>query len=266
MRRSLLLLALLALALLLPHSAHAIVNGSPDDEHRYVGAFVATVTDPATGSDLTVTTCTGTLIAPDVVLSAAHCFVGLDQLGFRDVRFTLAEVVDEDLDGVVDAGVTLLSGEPRPHERFGTPGASNTYDIAVFLLDAPVTGVTPASTAPVGFLDDAAVQDDTFVAVGYGIARTSHRQAHQAFDLSGRRLQATQHLHSVTSAWARFSMNAARGDGGTCFGDSGGPHLHGDLVVSLTVTGDMHCKAVDTTYRVDTPWAQEFLTPFLATP
>jgi hypothetical protein len=61
-------------------------------------------------------------------------------------------------------------------------------------------------------------------------------------------------------------------DGGTCYGDSGGPHFLGagetetNVVVSLTVTGDAVCKATDKTYRVDTQAARDFLAGFLNPP
>ena len=58
-------------------------------------------------------------------------------------------------------------------------------------------------------------------------------------------------------------MNLATGNGGTCYGDSGGPHFLGDVVVAVTVTGDAPCKATDKSYRVDTSEAHEFLAPYL---
>ena len=65
-----------------------------------------------------------------------------------------------------------------------------------------------------------------------------------------------------------LSNNASTG--GTCFGDSGGPHFLGgtasNLQVSLTVTGDSACRATDKTYRLDTPSAREFLGPFVTLP
>ncbi|MGH3030457.1 MAG: hypothetical protein ACRDNE_06770 [Gaiellaceae bacterium] len=61
-------------------------------------------------------------------------------------------------------------------------------------------------------------------------------------------------------------MQPSTGDGGTCYGDSGGPLFLGgktsNLIVSLTVTGDAMCRATDTTYRLDTPWSRDLLEQF----
>ena len=67
-------------------------------------------------------------------------------------------------------------------------------------------------------------------------------------------------------------MNPSSGSGGTCFGDSGGPHFLGAgvsetrIVLAVTVTGDRYCRATDKTYRVDTPQARSFLDDFVAVP
>ncbi len=67
-------------------------------------------------------------------------------------------------------------------------------------------------------------------------------------------------------------MTPATGDGGTCYGDSGGPHfiwidgVETNIVASITVTGDAQCKALDTTYRMDTEAARDFLGGFLTLP
>ena len=269
-RRSRLLVSVLAVVLvaMLPSTANAISYGVPDNgEHPNVGSFVAEFTDPATGQTAMVQLCTGTLIADDVVLSASHCFSGAAASAFGTPYFTLDEVIDANRDGVVDPGVTLLSGTPVTHPLYGTtPASGNPYDIAVFRLDHPVTGVTPAPIAPLGYLDGGAARDQTYTAVGYGRVRSSNHQGWQALGVGWRREKADQHLLSVTKAWATFSMNAATGNGGTCYGDSGGPHFVGHTVVSLTVSGDRWCKALDRTYRVDTPWAQEFLSEFVTLP
>ena len=71
---------------------------------------------------------------------------------------------------------------------------------------------------------------------------------------------------------ADLSMNLSTGNGGTCYGDSGGPHfihLNGeetDIVVAVTVTGDANCLATDKDYRTDTPQAREFCPQFVTLP
>jgi hypothetical protein len=84
-------------------------------------------------------------------------------------------------------------------------------------------------------------------------------------DNSERRF-ATQTYNALTKSWLKLSMNQATGDGGTCYGDSGGPHFLSDsnVIVSVTVTGDAVCEATDVTYRLDTPVARAFLDDFVA--
>ncbi|MBA2274732.1 MAG: hypothetical protein H0W21_12660 [Actinobacteria bacterium] len=75
---------------------------------------------------------------------------------------------------------------------------------------------------------------------------------------------------SLQDAWLVSSMQPSTGDGGTCYGDSGGPHFLGgaksNLIVSTTVTGDEMCRATDKTYRLDTRSARAFLDNFVALP
>jgi hypothetical protein len=249
--------------LLTPSTANAISYGVPDDgEHPNVGSFVGEWTDPNTGDTTLFQLCTGTLIDTDVVLSASHCFSGLPP-EITAIWFTLDEVIDADQNGVVDGDVGLLTGTPQIHPQFGTGGQNNTYDIAVFLLDEPVTGVKPATIAALGIFDSRMARQATYTAVGYGTVRVTNRQGPQSFERGWRREKADQKLLSVTKAWATFSMNLATGNGGTCYGDSGGPHFLGDAIVSITVTGDAMCKATDKTYRLDTPWAQAFLSNYV---
>ena len=65
-------------------------------------------------------------------------------------------------------------------------------------------------------------------------------------------------------------MNPSTGNGGTCYGDSGGPHFLGgvnsNLVVSTTITGDAPCRSTDKTYRLDTASARNFLDDFVDLP
>ena len=77
--RRTLLVAILAAALLVPVStAVAIQNGVPDGVgHPFVGAMLAAWRTPGVQEGW----CTGTLVAPRIVLTASHC--GVDELGLR---------------------------------------------------------------------------------------------------------------------------------------------------------------------------------------
>jgi secreted trypsin-like serine protease len=108
--------------------------------------------------------------------------------------------------------------------------------------------------------------------VGYGTIRETNRTGFQGILDNVDRNRVEQEFLSLTKSWMTLSMNLATGNGGTCYGDSGGPHfIHIDgqettIVASLTVTGDAPCKATDKTYRVDTEAAQEFLSQFVELP
>ena len=55
---------------------------------------------------------------------------------------------------------------------------------------------------------------------------------------------ATGHAELDQPGWLRISMNPATGNGGTCYGDSGGPNFlgHTDIVAATTITGDAICR------------------------
>ncbi|HEX8119291.1 MAG TPA: hypothetical protein VF521_18580, partial [Pyrinomonadaceae bacterium] len=82
----------------------------------------------------------------------------------------------------------------------------------------------------------------------------------------------TASLNSINPGWLRLSQNPATGDGGACYGDSGGPNFIGagatetNIVAATTITGDSMCKATNVAYRLDTPAAREFLAGFVALP
>ncbi len=238
------------MALLLPATAGAITFGVPDGNgHPEVGALLA----PHAYSDGTWTTCTGTLIAPTVFLTAAHC----DQ--------------DEELVAVTfDATYDASTGT----EYWGTWHADPAYghrqndphDIAVVILDQAVPGIAPARLPAAGALGDLPVGTG-FTSVGYG-AQSVTIDHGPTFHYADVRYVTTGVLNAVTPDWLRISGNPARGYGTTCYGDSGGPNFLGDtnIVAGLTVTGDAMCRATNVDYRTDTASARAFLGEYVTLP
>jgi secreted trypsin-like serine protease len=224
--------------------------------------------------------CTGTLIEDNdggdsnIFLTAAHCIPPEKVEGEGTqmwVSFDPAIDLDPETEAVVVATTTMYEGTAYAHEDFACCGANDTFDIAVVVLDEEVAGITPAVIADEGLLSSmtqTVLRAGTFVTAGYGTVRNDKTGGFAPFFFDGDRRWAQQSAMSLTNAWLFLSMNPSTGDGGTCYGDSGGPHFlvteDGLILVSLTVTGDIPCRATDQTYRIDTAAAQAFLAPFLA--
>ena len=268
-RRSLLIVLLAVAALLLPAAtANAITFGQPDGNlHPNVGALLADYDPDSPGPDVL---CSGTLIAPTVFLTAAHCTAFLEAEGISQVWVTFAPTYDED--ATTTAG--LLAGSYVTHPEFGSGGAADTHDIAVVLLQQAPVGITPAQLPTAGLLDELRashqLRSQTFTAVGYGTVREDKTGGPHALFFDAIRRYALQSALNLEKAWLLLSMNPSTGSGGTCYGDSGGPHFLGgvesNLIVSITITGDAMCRATDKTYRLDTASARDFLDDFVTLP
>lgn len=265
MRRALALCSMAAAWILVATApAGAIVYGQPDGNlHPQVGTMVVEVE----GEKFSV--CSGSLIDSNTFLTASHCTAFAEQVLETDRVWVSFDSV---FDPVTS---TLLPGTTHTHPEFGFAGPggfSDAHDIAVIELDAPV-GITPVQLPTEGFLNtltNKQLKSATFTAVGYGAVRETRKMAWQSLLDNNERRFGLQTANALRPAWLQLSMNQATGDAGTCFGDSGGPHFFGGvssrLVVSITVTGDLWCKATDTTYRVDTDSARDFLEDFVALP
>ena len=250
MRRSLALVVALLAALVAAPSAAAITNGVPDGQrHPNVGGLVS----PEQFSDGTWLYCSGTLIAPAVFLTAAHC--GED-----------GERVQVTFDTAYQAGDATYAGTFRADPRFGQR-QNDPHDIAVVTLDAPVAGITPARLPEPGSLS-ALRNGARFTAVGYGAYEVTNGPGGHQFLYDDVRMVATGTLNAVNKAWLRISMNPSTGNGGTCYGDSGGPNFLGDtdIVAAITITGDAVCRATNVDYRLDTASARAFLDDFVELP
>jgi V8-like Glu-specific endopeptidase len=252
MRRLVLALAALAtLGLVIAAPAGAITDGSPDgNAHPNVGGLVA---DTAY-SDGTWIYCSGTLISPTVFLTAAHC----DEGGTGRVRVTFSSAYKD--------GDTTYSGTFHADAAYPGP-TSDPRDVAVVVLDKAVKGITPARLPAAGSLSKLP-STQLFTSVGYGAYEVTNSPGGHQYLYNDVRGVATGTLNSINASWLRISMNPAKGDGGTCYGDSGGPNFLGstDIVAATTITGDSVCRSTNVDYRMDTVSARAFLSAYVTLP
>ena len=245
---SLALVLVSALAL----TALAITYGQPDgNRHPEVGALVGHFTEG------TFPYCTGTLIAPNVVLTAAHCNLGSPRVFVSfDTKFSSKS--------------KLLAGTfyYDPEYNFAQ---NDPHDIAVVVLDKPVNNLTPARLPRAGELDGLKV-NQKFTVVGYGGQEPVNQPGGPVIAYLDTREFSTASLNSVNPAWLRLSQNPATGDSGACYGDSGGPNFLGagaaetNIIAGTTITGDALCKSTNVIYRTDTASARNFLAQFVTLP
>lgn len=256
MRKSLVFVLSTAAALATAAAAPAIVGGGPDGSgHPEVGALLA----PQAFSDGTWEECSGTLISRTVFLTAEHC----DE-GSTTVKVTF--------DSVYTAPGTTYTGTWHGDPAYRKAN-SDPHDIAVVVLDTPVEGITPARLPTLNELASLR-HGDGITSVGYGAQSVSkaHGKGGHTFSYADVRYDATGSVNSVTPAWLRNSQNASTGNGGTCYGDSGGPNFLGagagetDVVAATTISGDTTCRSTNVDYRLDTPAARAFLAQFVKLP
>jgi secreted trypsin-like serine protease len=248
MRRLIVIAGALLATLATAGPAAAITDGTPDGQgHPNVGGLVAA----EAYSDGTWVYCTGTLISQTVFLTAAHCAEG-DRVR---VSFSTAY---QDGDKVY-AGT--FHGDPAYNQTQSDP-----HDIAVVVLDHAVK-ITPAKLPAADSLSNLS-SNQTFTSVGYGAYEVTNQPGGHAYLYDDVRNVAVGTLNSINANWLRISMNPSTGNGGTCYGDSGGPNFLGssDVIAATTITGDAVCRSTNVDYRLDTASARDFLRQYVPLP
>lgn len=246
----------------------AITWGVEDTTGLYpnVGAFIATY--PAHG---TFPVCSGTLVHPRLFLTAGHCTVAVQAR--IDAGMISDVYVSFDADPAA-SGATLLDVERmETHPDYGHD-MSDLKDVGVLVLKSPVTSITPATLPSPGYLDALAAAGllrqgsvgAKFAEVGYG--GTLYWPPPQVV-YQDKRQYAFSAFRNLHPAWLFLSQNQVLGNGGTCYGDSGGPAFWtdqsgNDVLVAVTTTGDTACVATGVDYRVDTQSSLDFIAGVIA--
>ncbi len=190
-----------------------IIGGVPETGYPAVGSLMF---DGQSG-------CTGTLVAPDAVLTAGHCLSGMtaDQVSFA---------VGADVTAGADASYAASSLIVHPQYQDGGE-AGPTFDIAVMRL------AQPAAEAPMQYNGDdaSAFTGQDVLLVGYGLtARPS-----EGGDATGVKHSVSIPVRGVSEQTLDFTITEGKTG---CFGDSGGPALLGEVVVGVTSWGDTDCN------------------------
>ncbi len=242
-----------------------IINGDPTGKEGFpnVGAllFDFDENNVITGDDAL---CSGSLIAPTVFLTAAHC------VSFFDPGAQLYVSFQADL---FDRPVKVIAAQGFHFDQEFGHDFGDLHDLAVVILPAAKTkGIEPLDLPREGLLDDLAADgglvDQVFLNVGYGVDAT--QRGVPGFTFDGVRKVSKSLFQALEPAWLWLSMNQNRtGEGGDCFGDSGSPKFfdgNTQLIVATVTTGDRFCRATSRDYRLDTPSARAFLGQFVSLP
>ena len=160
---------------------------------------------------------------------------------------------------------------PRTPPTPTSPTCNNWNDVGVIVLDQPVTGITPATLAPVGTLDaipTSQLRKTLFTVVGYGTEvrkADSGPQKPQPMSYPLIRRYVDMPGQKVTPQIIQTNGNDKDpfGTGGTCFGDSGGPLFLGNQIVGVTsYTYNNVCRYLGGYQRVDITVARRWLATF----
>jgi hypothetical protein len=269
MRRTVLLLATMAVAMLLSGGvAQAIINGEPDrgpNAHPYVGAYVAKVE----GGKLRPV-CSGTLISPRVFLTAGHCTE-------FDVERNLPVYVS--FDPTYKPGASeLIKGTPylHPKSRIVEPSPRDVrYDVGVVVLNEPVRMATYGALPEAGLVDTLK-EGKRLTTVGYGTTGyeiDGGPPPRPQLVPPGDRYRATVRLLNTRDAAVSdqfvktTGVSLIRGKGeASCKGDSGGPLFVGDqqIIVGVTsiISNPFVCRGPAYYQRMDLPgvlkWVRSF--------
>jgi hypothetical protein len=214
--------------------------------------------------------CSGSLIAPNQFLTAAHCLAFLPGSGLILDGVTFDPVFDPTTVNIVPAASFTVDPQFTGNDN------GDRHDMGVITLAANVA-TTPDRLPTAGLLDELAAQGglrgQLFTVVGYGVTGLTHGGGPPQpidFDQAVRRVARSPFMSLSQNMLKLLGENHATGEGGVCFADSGSPKLLSvngqDVAVAISTLADAQCEAMSSNYRLDTPSARAFLGQFVTLP
>jgi len=236
-----------------------IINGFAPDAARH-GATVALLERYASSVSPDIY-CSGTLVTPEVVVTAAHCLTTVKGRKVRttppsEVAISVGDGTYTDPDGVAYAAVETLV-----HPGYDDKALLN--DIALVRVSPPVTEVTPVPVLPHALGFSASDFGETLNFAGFGDDEYGQYNV---------KLQANGSLGGLgctvsgcfDSGDAATQISYNQYSSGPCFGDSGGPAFVNRggtwYLAGVTSYGDNYCTQYGVSTRVDAfeSWIADF--------
>lgn len=256
-----------------PATPTPIVYGAPDVANTY-SSVAAVIARAPNGRFFPF--CTGTLIAPTVVLTAGHCTAyfeaELAPLGYT-LHVSFRNVIAYGTQADVLTTTSLIAVTSAITNPAYSQRQSDVGDLGLLLLPNAPAGITPAPLPTFGLLDELAAHNGLkgamFIVAGYGVQDRVVGGGPPFFEDANplTRGYAIASFMSLNPGYLRLSQNPATGDAGACFGDSGGPNflsVNGQLVLAaVTIAGDVVCRATNVVYRLDIASARAFVDAYV---